>query len=150
MSPAAQALLRLEALEKRFVASADGEGPHVLRGVDLELEAGERCAIVGPSGSGKSTLLHLVGGLAAPSAGRVLVDGEDLASFGEERLAQFRNQRIGLVFQEAQLLPQLSALENALLPARELKVNRPAGVGSLRSIVAPGWCGFHIFFDFFV
>jgi len=88
----------------------------VLRGVSLELAAGQKLAILGPSGSGKSTLLNILGTLEPPTAGRVVLDGQDVAQLSEPELAAFRNRRIGFVFQDHHLLPQCTALENVLLP----------------------------------
>jgi lipoprotein-releasing system ATP-binding protein len=89
----------------------------VLRGVDLDVEPGESVAIVGPSGSGKTTLLQIVGALDAPDAGTVHVEGRDLAQLSEPERNAFRGRRIGFVFQLHHLLPQLTVLENALVPA---------------------------------
>jgi lipoprotein-releasing system ATP-binding protein len=89
----------------------------VLRGCSLALEAGENAAIVGPSGSGKSTFLYIVGTLDRPTAGAVRLAGQDPFTFNEPRLAAFRNERIGFVFQDHHLLPQCSVLENVLIPA---------------------------------
>jgi lipoprotein-releasing system ATP-binding protein len=89
----------------------------VLRGVQMEIAAGEMVAIVGPSGAGKSTLLHLLGGLDRPSAGTIRYDGIALPQLRDEALADFRNQNIGFVFQFHYLLPEFSALENAMMPA---------------------------------
>lgn len=91
---------------------------HALRGVSLEIEAGEVVAIVGPSGSGKSTLLGLLGGLDTPTAGRVEVDGVDITNMGENQLADIRSAKIGFVFQTFNLIPTLTALENVALPAQ--------------------------------
>jgi ABC-type lipoprotein export system ATPase subunit len=90
----------------------------VLRGVNLELESGELVAVLGRSGSGKSTLLHLLGGLDRPDVGVVEVDGARLDSAGETELARVRRSKIGFVFQSFHLLPELTGLENVLLPAR--------------------------------
>lgn len=89
----------------------------VLRGVSLRVDAGQAVALIGPSGSGKSTLLHLLGTLEPPTSGQLAIDGEDPLTLPEPQLARFRNQHIGLVFQNHHLLPQYSALENALIPA---------------------------------
>jgi lipoprotein-releasing system ATP-binding protein len=89
----------------------------VLREVSCRLNVGENLAIVGPSGSGKSTLLHIVGTLDRPTSGSVKLDGADPFTFSEPQLAEFRNRRIGFVFQDHHLLPQCSVLENALVPA---------------------------------
>jgi len=88
----------------------------VLCGVDLELSSGESLAVVGPSGSGKSTLLAIAGTLESPDSGRVTFDGRDLSTLAGDELARFRNEELGFVFQHHLLLPQLSALENVLVP----------------------------------
>jgi lipoprotein-releasing system ATP-binding protein len=93
-----------------------GEPLEVLRGVSLELEAGRNAAIIGPSGSGKSTLLSIIGSLEKPSGGHVVLEGQDPAALDEASLAEFRNRRIGFVFQDHYLLPQCSVLENVLVP----------------------------------
>ncbi|MCA9223891.1 MAG: ABC transporter ATP-binding protein [Pirellulaceae bacterium] len=89
----------------------------VLRDVSLKLSAGENLAIVGPSGCGKSTLLHVIGTLDAPTGGSVTLGGENPYSLDERQLAHFRNHNIGFVFQDHHLLPQLTVLENVLIPA---------------------------------
>lgn len=107
--------LRANQLTKRF-DSEFGPAVEVLRGVSLTLEAGEAMAVTGPSGSGKSTLLHLLGTLEPPTSGTVELDGCDPFLLSEPRLARFRNQTIGFVFQDHHLLPQYSVLENVLMP----------------------------------
>ena len=93
-------------------------GPlHVLKGVDLSIDAGEVVAIAGPSGAGKSTLLHILGGLDAPKEGRVIFKGQDLYGLSDIKRAQTRNIDMGFVFQSYHLLPELTALENVILPA---------------------------------
>ena len=87
-----------------------------LRGIDLRIGAGELVAVVGPSGSGKTTILNLVAGIDRPSAGTVTVDGRRIDAMSEEELAVWRGEHVGVVFQFFQLLPTLSALENAVLP----------------------------------
>jgi putative ABC transport system ATP-binding protein len=87
-----------------------------LRGIELVIAAGELVAIVGPSGSGKTTILNLVAGIDRPTAGTLTVDGRRLDAMSEEELAIWRGEHVGLVFQFFQLLPTLSALENAVLP----------------------------------
>jgi ABC-type lipoprotein export system ATPase subunit len=88
----------------------------VLNDIMLKVDQGESLAIVGPSGSGKSTLLNIMGGLDRPSGGQVLLDGQDLAHFGEAELARIRNREIGFVFQSHLLLPQCTVFENVLVP----------------------------------
>jgi lipoprotein-releasing system ATP-binding protein len=93
-------------------------GPlHVLKGVGLNIEAGEVVAIIGPSGAGKSTLLHILGGLDTPKEGQVLFNGQDLYGLSDIKRAQVRNSDMGFVFQSYHLLPELTALENVVLPA---------------------------------
>ena len=89
---------------------------HALRGVDLAVHAGELVAVMGPSGSGKSTLLHVSGGLDTPTSGQVLVEGVDLATLSAKAAAAVRRRSVGYVFQDLNLLPSLSALENVALP----------------------------------
>ncbi|HEV2891545.1 MAG TPA: ABC transporter ATP-binding protein [Frankiaceae bacterium] len=90
-----------------------------LREVSLAVEAGELVAVMGPSGSGKSTLLHLAGGLDSPTTGRVVVEGTDLGSLSQAALARLRRRAVGYVFQDFNLIPALTAVENVALP-REL------------------------------
>jgi putative ABC transport system ATP-binding protein len=89
---------------------------HALRGVDLDVEKGEMVAVTGASGSGKSTLLHVVGALDLPTTGEISVLGEDLRAMSDDRLSAFRRRKLGFVFQFFNLLPTLSACENAALP----------------------------------
>jgi lipoprotein-releasing system ATP-binding protein len=88
----------------------------VLRGIDLNIYAGQILAIVGASGAGKSTLLHCIGTLDLPSSGRIRLDGEELTTMSSSRLAAVRNRSIGFVFQFHHLLPEFNALENVMLP----------------------------------
>lgn len=87
-----------------------------LRGVDLEIKKGDFVSLMGPSGSGKSTFLHIIGCLDLPSKGRVFLDDKDISSLSENELAQIRARKIGFVFQQFNLLSNLSALENVALP----------------------------------
>ena len=90
---------------------------HILKGVSIEVKKGEIVSIVGASGAGKSTLLHIIGTLDTPNSGKVVIDNVDVFSLSSKKLAQFRNQKIGFVFQFHHLLPEFSALENVMMPA---------------------------------
>lgn len=89
----------------------------VLKGIDLEINDGEIVSIVGPSGAGKTTLLQIMGTLDRPDTGQVYINDVDITRLGQNRLANFRNQNIGFVFQFHQLLPEFTALENIMIPA---------------------------------
>jgi ABC-type lipoprotein export system ATPase subunit len=110
----AEGLLRLEGVAKRFRRGS--EEVTALGGVDLEIDEGEFVGLIGPSGSGKSTLLHVAGGLDQPDAGRVLLDGKDLATMSVGDRALLRRREIGFVFQFFHLIPTLTVLENVELP----------------------------------
>ena len=115
MSAGVMPLVQARGLEKRYV-----DGPavvEVLRGLDLDIHAGERVAIIGESGVGKSTLLHLLGFLDAPSGGELLLDGVDVFTRPEAEIAALRNREVGFVFQFHHLLGDFTALENVMLPA---------------------------------
>ncbi len=111
-------LIRLSDVTKVYQGGITG----ALNGVSVTVEKGEFTAIMGPSGSGKSTMLNLVAGLDRPTSGTVIVGGTDLGRLGEAELARFRRDQIGFVFQFFYLLPNLTALENVLIPA-QLKGN---------------------------
>jgi putative ABC transport system ATP-binding protein len=103
----------------RSVSRTHGSGEtavHALRGVDLAVAPGELVAVMGPSGSGKSTLLHVAGGLDTPNSGEVLVEGRNLAALSPAQVAAVRRRSVGYVFQELNLVPSLSAVENVALP----------------------------------
>ncbi len=107
-------LLQLENVSKTYATQVPVP---VLEGVDLEIDNGQVAAIMGPSGSGKSTLLNVMGALTEADSGRVLFNGRDLNDLNSRELAYYRNQEIGFVFQQHFLLPQLTLLENVLMPA---------------------------------
>jgi lipoprotein-releasing system ATP-binding protein len=116
-----QPLIRATDVRKSFITN--GNRVDVLRGVDLDIHEGEMVAIVGASGVGKSTLLHVLGTLERPDHGEVFYKGESVFSYDESRLASFRNQTIGFVFQFHHLLPEFNALENTMMPALIKGVN---------------------------
>jgi len=104
----------------------------VLCGLSFTVRRGEWTALVGPSGSGKTTLLHLLGGLDRPTSGAVVLEGMDLATLSARRLTALRRRRIGFVFQAYHLFPELSAWENAALPALHWGVSREGAFASAR------------------
>jgi len=111
-----QEMLKLDKITKYYEVPETDIRRTVLDELSLEITKGDRLAILGPSGSGKSTLLNVMSSLDLPNSGTVLFDGEEISSFNSNQLAQFRNKKIGFVFQSHHLLPQLSLLENVLLP----------------------------------
>ena len=122
-------------LQDLYKIYRDGDVETVaLRGARLTVQPGEFVAITGRSGAGKSTLLTLVGGLATPSAGRVVIAGTDIARLNETERACFRRDRIGIVFQADNLIPFLSALENVLLPLQ--LAGRPQATARARELLA--------------
>jgi putative ABC transport system ATP-binding protein len=106
--------VRVESLRKDYVLGA--ETVRALRGVSMDVPASDYIAIMGPSGSGKSTLLNLLGCLDRPTAGRYLLDGNDVSKMGDDQLSEIRASRIGFVFQSYNLIPQLTVLENIETP----------------------------------
>ncbi len=113
------AIIRIEDLWKSYDGQEGGDTA-ALRGLDLEVAAGETVAIYGKSGSGKSTLLNLIAGLDRPTRGRITVEGRDLHDLPEAERTQFRRARLGFVFQFFNLIPTLTALENVALPLQML------------------------------
>ena len=118
-------MIQLEQIQKSFGSL------QVLRGIDLQIAKGEVVSIVGPRGAGKTTLLQIMGTLDRPDSGRVVIDGVQVDGLKEKALSDFRNRRIGFVFQFHQLLPEFSALENIMIPAfiagrREAEVRQAA------------------------
>jgi len=131
-------VLRASGLHKRFI---EGSGDaaldvHVLQGIDLTVRRGETLAIVGASGSGKSTLLHLMGGLEAPSAGRVELAGLDFAAMGATQQGEWRNLHLGFVYQFHHLLPEFSALDNVAMPLRVRRMPKPEAREQARAVLA--------------
>src|SRR5690348_410832 len=117
-----EALVLIEGLYKSFLHM--GQTLEVLKGIDLNIYAGEFLSIVGASGAGKSTLLHCIGTLDLPTSGRIRLAGEELTRMSSTRLAAVRNQTIGFVFQFHHLLPEFDALENVMMPGLILGENR--------------------------
>jgi putative ABC transport system ATP-binding protein len=128
----------LVVLENVHLSLGSAAGPvNILRGVSLEIAAGESVSLVGPSGSGKSSLMMVIGGLERPSAGRVLLDGNDLGVLDEDAIARLRRARVGIVFQAFHLIPTMTALENVALPL-ELGGRRDAFTAAERGLEAVG------------
>jgi putative ABC transport system ATP-binding protein len=109
---------------------------HALRDVDLQVAEGEFVAVMGPSGSGKSTLLTILGAMNPPSQGHVVIDGIDVYGLQPERQADFRHEYVGFVFQQLQLLPYLTALENVLLALTIARLPKSQKLGRARELLA--------------
>lgn len=131
----AEALLEVRGLSKHYFVGP-GQELVVLRDIDLAVRSGETCAIVGPSGSGKTTLLGLCAGLDEASSGTVRLAGQALESLDQDGRAALRNERVGFVFQNFQLIPTLTALENVLVPLelRGQAGGRPAAEALLAQV----------------
>ncbi|MEN8244269.1 MAG: ABC transporter ATP-binding protein [Thermodesulfobacteriota bacterium] len=133
MTVAGDGFIQLRNLTKGFNSS---DTPiEILKGIDFDISQGETLAIVGASGIGKSTLLHILGTLDRPDSGKVLYKGEDVFSFNSADLARFRNQSIGFMFQFHHLLPEFSALENAMMPALINGFNKKSAGAAAESIL---------------
>jgi lipoprotein-releasing system ATP-binding protein len=111
----ARELIRVEQLSKEF--NLDGETIPVLDGINISVSVGERLAICGESGAGKSTLLQIMGALDQPTSGNLFFSGDNVFSWSQEKLAGWRNARVGFVFQFHHLLPEFTALENVMIPS---------------------------------
>ncbi|MDA8108679.1 MAG: ATP-binding cassette domain-containing protein [Betaproteobacteria bacterium] len=127
-----EAVLACRGLAKTYQGPAAVE---VLRGVDLEVRAAQRIAIVGKSGSGKSTLLHLLGGLDAPSAGTVTVRGRAFAAMDEAERGRVRNATLGFVYQFHHLMPEFTAVENVAMPLLIRRLERGEALGRARGVL---------------
>ncbi|MBM3989259.1 MAG: ABC transporter ATP-binding protein [Planctomycetes bacterium] len=140
MSESGDIVLCARAIVKRF-ESGDSE-LEILHGIDLDLRAGERLALMGPSGAGKSTLLHILGLLEHPTYGTVDLDGRDAWSLSTQERARLRNRYIGFVFQFYHLLSELDAVENVMLPAMiaqsrgEFRLDRRAHLAKARDLLS--------------
>lgn len=126
-------LIELTDVSKMYDQS---EGRAALDSVSLTIEAGELTAVMGPSGSGKSTLLNLIAGLDRPTQGQVVVDGIDVGRLSEARLARFRRERLGFIFQFFNLLPNLTVLDNVLLPAELVGTGAREATAKARDLLA--------------
>ncbi|MCX5894420.1 MAG: ABC transporter ATP-binding protein [Proteobacteria bacterium] len=127
-------ILQVKNLEKTFWSNQ--KKTEVLKRIDLDVLRGEALGIVGPSGVGKSTLLHILGTLDKPTAGTVCYNGEDLFSWDDDRMAHFRNRKLGFIFQFHHLLPEFSALENTMMPALIAGMDRHAAEQSARDMLS--------------
>jgi len=114
-SPKHDGVIQIQDVHKKF--DKDGKELHILRGIDLTMAKGDLVSIQGRSGAGKSTFLHILGTLDRPSRGKILFGGEDVFRYTSAKLAHFRNEWIGFVFQFHHLLPEFTALENVMMPA---------------------------------
>ena len=126
-------LIRVVDVHKSF--TSNGNRVNVLQSVNLEIQRGDMVAIVGASGVGKSTLLHILGTLERPDRGDVLYEGTNVFGYDDERLASFRNEAIGFVFQFHHLLPEFNALENTMMPALIKGMNATEASGRAEAIL---------------
>ncbi len=126
-------LLALRDVHKSY--EHDGQTIEVLKGVNLEVRSGESIAVIGASGVGKTTLLNIMGSLDTPTRGKVEFMAQDLYSMDEDSICRFRNQNIGFVFQFHHLLPELTALENVMMPALIHRIPKSRAEGMARSIL---------------
>ncbi len=112
-------IIQAEGVHKSYSIGANRL--HVLRGIDLSIQQGESISMIGASGAGKSTLLHVLGGLDRPDSGKVSIEGVDFYSMNAQRRASIRGLKVGFIFQSYQLLPELTLLENIVLPSMAVR-----------------------------
>jgi putative ABC transport system ATP-binding protein len=127
-------VIKLESVKKVYKLGENSV--HALRGVSLDIAAGEFVSIVGPSGSGKSTMMHILGCLDRPSEGRYLLNGKDVSALSRDALAEIRNRQIGFVFQGFNLLPRTTAVENVEVPLLYSRPVMPAAERRERALKA--------------
>jgi putative ABC transport system ATP-binding protein len=132
-APATDAIVHIEDVHKSFIMGK--EAVPALRGITLDVARGEILCLMGPSGSGKTTMLNIIGGLDTPSRGHVMVDGENVVSLNEEKLARLRLKKMGFVFQNFNLLSSFTALENVQVPMVLMGKNNPARAKELLQLV---------------
>ncbi|UCF90704.1 MAG: ABC transporter ATP-binding protein [Desulfobacterales bacterium] len=133
LRPGSNSLISIRKLSKSY--RNGGISVEVLRSIDFDLDAGETIAVVGASGIGKSTLLHILGTLDRPDSGTVLFQGNDVFRYNDLKLAKFRNESVGFVFQFHHLLPEFSALENAMMPALIKGLDKPQAERAAEAIL---------------
>ncbi len=133
MNNSSDKLLQVAGITKTFQTGT--EKTPVLHGLDLTLAKGESLAIVGGSGAGKSTLLHIIGTLETPTAGSVCFNGENVNSWTDSKLSDFRNKNLGFVFQFHYLLNEFSAIENVAMPARIAGLSKAESLGKAASLL---------------
>ncbi len=126
-------MIILTNLSKTFVK--DGNKIEVLRNLNLEVEKGDSLAVVGVSGAGKSTLIHILGTLDHPTSGTLSIAGKNVFEWSEKKIAAFRNSTIGFVFQFNNLLPEFSALENAMMPALISGMSKQQAIRQARQLL---------------
>ena len=131
-TPGADGIVRLEGVTRTF--GTGDVAVHALRGVDLEIPAGQFVVVLGPSGSGKTTLMNIVGGIESPTDGRVLVGGRDLAGLDDHRLTTYRRDEVGFVFQFFNLVPTLTARENVALVAELVGAGEAEATAALDAV----------------
>ncbi len=129
-------MIQLKGVAKQYKLPEANDVVPVLTGIDLTIAPGTSVAVVGPSGCGKSTLLNLIGTLDTPTQGQVVLDGQNLSGLNDKALSQIRSQKVGFIFQMHHLLPQLTVLENVLVPTlANMKADRIQDTSHAKSLI---------------